>query len=283
MRVRRCAGFRSEPEQFGGWYVAGMAGETMTDQDPRLAGPTITSEFSDADRWDAIGHWARSRPDGRATRIGWRPDAWRSALDSCPLTKGRISTLEDRCATFGTWRTRFHGQPSAGCWIDRRTVSAAFTHDSVDGFVATMVWGYGPGNRGPARIARIVAKNEHLDGWIDTVVNTARGTDIDPMVLWRQMIEDEPTIKGLGPAFATKVAALAAGDDSRPRPLIADALVADALARTGLPDPRARDGYVRYLIGAERQRDRAEPDRIEAALFDWAKQLAAAAKQQRSG
>lgn len=206
----------------------------------------------------------RSRPEGvLGQAITWNPDAWRTA--KLELFHQEIEAVAMRCAV----------QESTG----RRSITRgdviriAGDGDAVRTFLASMIWGFGPTGYGASRTGDIVRDNPDLVAKLEGQIAAAPN---GPEAAW-DAIERDHKIRGLGPAFGTKLAYFAAlaADPPRPVPLIADLNTSWAMyALVGLRrSVKWRDSYLAYVEIAHRwaAENSWSADEIEWAAFRcWA-------------
>lgn len=114
-------------------------------------------------------------------------------------------------------------------------------------FLWSMAWGHGPGY-GAYRTNRVVSQLADIDAWMSSLHDVAKS---GPEVGYEWLVENR--IRGLGPAFATKLLYFVSPSSNR-SPII-DALVASWLSKNGESTSDAsigsrafdRDQYLRYL------------------------------------
>lgn len=172
-----------------------------------------------------------------------------------------------------------HGRPS----LTREAVRDAHTKlGPHGGFLAALVWGFGPTGYGASRAAKILTASS-----ADTAANiwataAERGAQAGFSSLWNR---GRSRIKGLGTAFGTKILYFAATEATPgPPPLILDqfvykgaqALVDENVIEDGsrVPDPRkylTGDEYADYCAWAVEQAP-GSSDAVEYVLFQRGKQ-----------
>lgn len=118
-------------------------------------------------------------------------------------------------------------------YIDRNLVKKIIQHNFlsnkiVDGFLASLVWGYSSDPRGPFRASRILS-DSNIEQIIRKTINFLDKGDINNA--YKQLVEHGP--KFLGPAFATKYLYFAARDGMNPKPVILDSLISLSLEAWG--------------------------------------------------
>lgn len=194
--------------------------------------------------------------------IRWRPDRWLAAALGTVTQK--VEAVADR------------SEAREGCerLVRRRHVWEA--DDPVERFMASMIWGFGLVGYGPSRVAKIIrhegtALRPKLEG-----IAAAASSGHDEA--WQGIVRTHK-IRGLGPAFGTKVAYFAGVRAAQPDllPLIADVNTSWAmwdLVRV----PRSceqRGTYGQYVVLAHRWAGELgrRPDEIERALFEIGKQV----------
>ena len=117
--------------------------------------------------------------------------------------------------------------------IDRTLIKSIvrnsfLTSNVVDGFLATMIWGYSNNSTGPYRTSKIINQKDfesNVSNSYDYLLksNTKKAFDT--------LITNGP--KYLGPAFGTKYLYFAAPKSLLPAPVILDSLISEALATWG--------------------------------------------------
>ena len=188
----------------------------------------------------------------------WHPKAWRRYWRENGLPYGPVlNELEAEYSSHGTIRRKF----ILDTYLDR---------SATELFIATMAWGTGPDNRGPAK-ARGILTQPHASTRSDDTVSVARqgGAAAGYRAYYARN-----KLKNLDVAFITKLLYFAAyRSPHRPRPLIYDGLVAASASRfPGAPlFPLIADGvtatsYQRYCAWAE---DLAEKHKTEPAVIEW--------------
>ena len=193
--------------------------------------------------------------------IEWRPDTWKGHWDENGLPYRHVlDELEAEHASQGTIRRKF-------------IFDTYQNRPAAELFIATMVWGSGPDNRGPARTGGILKQPAAVAKIEDTVSVVRR----DGGAAGYRAYYARNRLENLDVAFVTKLLYFAGYRSAhRPRPLIYDSRVAAVAAR--LPSapllPLITDGvttasYQRYCEWAEdvARRHQTEPTVIEWALF----------------
>lgn len=191
--------------------------------------------------------------------VNWYPHSWFEA----------VADLQDAARITDSLASLRGDAESLRIPITRQQVVARFAESSLDGYIATIVWGCGTDARNRARMLRVFRESDDILARIDALVLSLNGAT--PGEAW-DAITVTRRLKWLGPAFGTKVAyfaGLASSPSSGPWPLIADATVAAAL---GAPVNHNRAVYVGYCERAWLLRDqlkgpRRRPDQVEYALF----------------
>lgn len=194
------------------------------------------------ERWEHGGR--RRQPP-----IAWNRAAWLKAL---PAHKAALQAL-----------------PEA---LGRETVLKAASDAANDetrtaqGFVVSMVWGFGKVGYGPSRVAKMLATEraeEHLAAAAEVL--RAQG----PLAGY-EVLGTEHRIKGLGPAFGTKFLCFQPGGEDA---LILDRYITEfAEHRCGISWQStrwSRQTYARYLdaMGEWSQACDIKPSMLEAILF----------------
>lgn len=202
--------------------------------------------------------------------ITWNPDSWSTIAElGFPSTAETLSFLKD--ASTPNDRDRLA--------ISRQAVrDAGASLGPHAGFLAAMVWGFGPTGYGASRTAKMLtsdgaaAASEHI--WMAA---REEGAQAGYSALWHK---ERSCIRGLGTAFGTKVLYFAAIDATPgPAPLVLDQFVyhgAQRLAQEGaiadakrVPDPRrylTGATYAEYCAWADEQAPGAG-DNVEYVLF----------------
>jgi hypothetical protein len=173
----------------------------------------------------------------------WRPDAWRRYWHDNELPCGHV--LDELAAEYssqGTIRRRF----ILDTYQDR---------PATELLIATMAWGTGPDNRGPARTGGILTQPQ-AGAKIEDTVTVVRQSGA---AAGYRAYYARNKIENLDVAFLTKLLYFAGYRfPHRPRPLIYDSLVAGAAARFPgaplfplIPDGVTTTSYQRYCAWAE--------------------------------
>src|SRR5580693_869371 len=193
--------------------------------------------------------------------VQWRPDAWKRYWHENGLPCSRVlDELEAEHRSQGTIRRKF----ILDTYQDR---------PATELFIATMVWGSGPDNRGPAKAGGILAQPQ-ASAKIDHTVRVVRQ---DGAASGYKAYYARNKLENLDVAFVTKLLYFAGYRfPHRPRPLIYDSLVAAAAARFPgaplfplVPDGVTTPSYERYCTWAEylAEEHKTEPAAIEWSLF----------------
>lgn len=172
-------------------------------------------------RWRSAGQPAQETP--------WSRAAWQSAfpqyadyLVSLPERVTRSDVIE-RCRDA-------HGSPEA----------------AVRGFLAAMVWGYGPVGYGPYRTARVLSENPGAARVLADVAGRARAEGGPAAFEWLA----RHRLRYLGVAFATKYLFFCAVDGDGEPAAVLDRVVRGWLARQAGWQPRLDwqvEDYRRYV------------------------------------
>jgi hypothetical protein len=162
----------------------------------------------------------------------------------------------------------------------RRSFVFSYQHRSpVELFITAMAWGRGTDNRGPAKVRTILTQPNATEA-IEAVVNAVRQ---DGAAAGYSTYFPRYKLQQLNIAFITKVLYFAGYQSQhRPRPLIYDRLVANALIR--MPDAPLLPGtwetvssnaYHQYCCWAEQTAadHGTEPAVVEYALFSLGDQV----------
>jgi hypothetical protein len=198
--------------------------------------------------------------------IRWRPAAWKRP--ELEVIRPEIEAAEHVSEELeGGWRC-----------IRRKHVLRLRSEFSERGvFAGAMIWGFGPVGYGAYRTARIVSSHSR-DELGRRLVPLAVAASRGPEEAWDAITDKETGIRGLGPAFGTKITYfLARGADqpSAPLPLIADINTSWAIWDL-CAIPRSafgRSNYLRYVETAHHwaQELQCPVDEIERALFEHGK------------
>jgi hypothetical protein len=190
--------------------------------------------------------------------IQWRPDAWKRYWHENRLPCSHV--LDELEAEY-----------SSQCTIRRNFILDTYQdRPATELFIATMAWGSGPDNRGPAKTGGILTQPQagaKIEGTVSVVRQGGAAAGYKTYYA-RNRLEN------LDVAFVTKLLYFAGYRSlHRPRPLIYDSLVAAAAARLpGAPlFPLIADGvttssYQRYCAWAE---DIAEEYQTEPVVIEW--------------
>ena len=193
--------------------------------------------------------------------VEWRPDTWKGHWDKNGLPYRHV--LDELAAEHGSQGT-----------IRRKFIFDTYQdRPAAELFIATMVWGSGPDNRGPARTGGILKQPAAVARLEDTV----RVVRQDGGAAGYRAYYARNKLQNLDVAFVTKLLYFAGyGSPHRPRPLIYDRRVAAVAARLPCAPllPVIADGvttpsYQRYCEWAEvmATQHQTEPSVIEWALF----------------
>jgi hypothetical protein len=198
--------------------------------------------------------------------VNFRPATWRRTFAANPAVLAVVQALDAQ--------QRLNGH------IPRDAVLAAAATGPVQAVAASMVWGYGPDNRGPGRAAAALAGPVAATiGNMAANLNSGNADAVASAFTAMFGRNGKPRLRNCSVAFVTKIMHFMGYNSTvRPRPMIYDARVATALARmpdgpvVGHPDSDKiwSDAYQRYCQWAE---DLAvalnsEPCVVEYALFD---------------
>lgn len=203
-------------------------------------------------------------------QIPWNPDGWTGVgASTFPKTSATLDFLTEASTPNG------HGLPS----LSRQAVRDA--HDKLGvhgGFLAALVWGFGPTGYGASRVAKILAFKDAAATAADIwAIAAERGAQEGFSSLWHN---GRSRIRGLGTAFGTKILYFAAtAATPGPTPLILDQFVFKGAQRlaggdvigdaTRVPDPRkylTGVRYADYCAWADEQAPGAG-DAVEYVLF----------------
>jgi hypothetical protein len=236
-----------------------------------IIAPTPIRELVDAHR--AAGSTALEQP------IRWKPTAWRRQdLNALQAEVEAAEGVSEELAE--GWRL-----------IRRRHVLLLATELGLGPrglFTGAMIWGFGPIGYGATRTARMIAPYSRID-LESRLRGFAAAAAKGPEAAWDAIGAGETKIRGLGPAFGTKLTyflALANEPPPYPLPLIADLNTSWAI--WDLCDiPRsafARSNYFRYVHLTHRwaQELQFPVDEVERALFEYGKEVRRRRRPRRS-
>lgn len=151
-------------------------------------------------RWDRAG---RPRQPG----IAWNPAPWRATLPEFGPLFDDLPNPLDRGA------------------VRDRARQARDDRETLEAFVAAMVWGYGRVGYGAFRTARVLAENPEPGATLREAAARARDEGGPAAFGWLA----RNRLRWLGVAFATKFLYFAGDGNADPPPLILDRLVRDWL------------------------------------------------------
>lgn len=204
----------------------------------------------------------------RTQAIKWTPTSW----IGCPPHFDEA------------WTTRIRTLAEATGWTesDGGTVSISraqvFAHsDPADLFLAALIWGFGQTGYGWSRTKRIIEASTSIPETVEAYVDASR---MSPEAVWRSWSRSPHRIRGLGTAFASKVAYFAAYDRTPGlRPLISDRNTRWAVwiltgywavERSRWNSDDDGESYATYVRWAHdtAAREGIEPEDVELALFE---------------
>lgn len=198
--------------------------------------------------------------------IRWKPATWSS--EELRALKPEIHAAEDISERLeGGWRQ-----------IRRKHVVALSDDLGPRGvFAGAMIWGFGPIGYGASRTARMIAPYSRRD-LANRLQKFATAAADGPESAWDVVVAKNTKIRGLGPAFGTKVTyflARAEVEPVLPLPLIADLNTSWAIWDL-CAVPRSafgRSNYLLYVDIAHRWAEelRCPVDDVERALFEYGK------------
>jgi hypothetical protein len=216
--------------------------------------------------------WVAKLSDGvgpTGQLIEWNPANWTEVGTSAFPAGATIQHLERASVPSA------RGRPALTRQAVRETHAALGPRG---GFVAALVWGFGPTGYGASRVRKILG-SPSAAAIVEDIWDTAatEGARAGFSALWEN---GRSRITGLGTAFGTKVLYFAATNDTPdPAPLVLDRFVykgAHRLAAEGaiadasrVPDPRrylASATYADFCAWAEQQSPGAS-DEVEYVLF----------------
>lgn len=213
----------------------------------------------------------QTRPS-RSQKIDWFPSRWTTVFENSRFA-GRLSQLipsdvaEDGRAS-----------------IKREQIYEKRDEDPTLTFLATMIWGRGPDNRGPKLTLRMM-NDDRFDDTIEELASGAKSSS-PPDVFRILFTKGRARLPRLGVSFGTKVIHAFGYKESGLQPLVYDVLVFKALQcmnRKGeFPyEPQhpwrfmTGESYGRYCDWAAKKASDlgAEPADVECALFNLGKRL----------
>ncbi len=248
-----------------------MTASGLTDHDPELSDLVRARQRTDPADGSTVYPVLKRTIDGFDPKtdehwVWWHGQAWADAPVWSPDTRGRLQRLTDELSD---------GLRDDG-WvrISRDDVFRQHASDEpLDLFLAAMAWGFGTVGYGWRRTADII--NAAGEDEVRRAVACLRkvGAEDGAAEVWRAWSwGGSAKLRGLGTAFASKVAYFASFDRSQGSgPLIADINTAWALwALADIWDSRAgATHYCRYVSWAEQQAALLDcrSDDVERALF----------------
>jgi hypothetical protein len=191
-------------------------------------------------------------------RVRWRPDAWKRHWRENGLPCSHVlDELEAEYNSHGTIQRKF-------------ILDTYQSRPATELFIATMAWGTGTDNRGPAKAGGILTQPQASAKIEDTVAIVCQQ---GAAAAFRAHFARN-NLENLGVAFVTKLLYFAGyRSPHRPRPLIYDRLVADAVARIpsapllpSSPESLMTPRYQLYCAWAE---DIAEEYQTQPAVIEW--------------
>jgi len=213
----------------------------------------------------------QTRPS-RSQKIDWFPSRWTTVFES--------SRFADRLSQLIPSDVAEDGRVS----IKREQIYEKRDEDPTLTFLATMIWGRGPDNRGPKLTLRMM----NDDRFDDTIAELARGAKSSgPPDAFRTLFtKGRARLPRLGVSFGTKVIHAFGYKESGLQPLVYDVLVFKALqflnGKGEVPyEPQhpwrfmTGESYGRYCDWAAKKASDlgAEPADVECALFNLGKTL----------
>ena len=158
-------------------------------------------------------------------------------------------------------------------YLDREYLQQVVSQENengnpINGFLAVMIWGYGPDPRGPFRTRRIIDQPQISEA-LNSTLDALEKENIS--VAFSALVTNGP--KYLGAAFATKYLFFASTENSEFTPLILDSLVSEALQFWG--DYRVNSqtknageyvGYLNYMQACSEHLDLSMSE-LEMVLF----------------
>jgi hypothetical protein len=193
--------------------------------------------------------------------VRWDSDRWHEGIRRFPAGEWLIPRL-DALAELSASDSK----------IRRRHLFALADGDTVNFYLAVMIWGFGEASYGWWRTGAIATAAGH-ERLALAVGELRKAASNGPGAAWDAWVNHEVAkLSGIGAAFASKLAHFAAFKRVSGRsPLIADANTALAVwALAGLWDSRVnRSKYCKYVDIAYQWADAegCRPDEVERALF----------------
>jgi hypothetical protein len=188
----------------------------------------------------------------------WRPDAWKRYWHENGLPGSHV--LDELEAEYNSHRA-----------IRRKFIFDTYQdRPATELFIATMAWGTGPSNNGPARAGGILTQHQASDKIEDTVAVVRQ----EGAAAGYRAYYARNRLENLDVAFVTKLLYFAGyRSPHRPRPIIYDSLAAAAAIRFPsapllplIAEGVTTSSYQRYCAWAE---DIAEEQQTEPAVIEW--------------
>lgn len=205
-------------------------------------------------------------------QVEWFPDRWMRVFEVTPFFDDLL-VLIPRGQSLGSQ-----------AYIKREQIYEKRNEDLFVTFLATMIWGRGPDNRGPKLTLRMMNR-AGFDDIIQDLASHARSSQ--PQEAFRALISaGRPRLPRLGVSFGTKVLHAFGYKESGVQPLVYDVFVFRALRSLhedgAYPyDPQhpwrfmTGESYGMYCAWAEEKAQGlgAEPADVECALFQLGRNL----------
>jgi hypothetical protein len=208
----------------------------------------------------------------RGQKVDWFPDQWMRVFEKTPFFDSLLQLIpREQCK-------------SSRVSIERKQIYEKRNEDLFVTFLATMIWGRGPDNRGPTLTFRMM----NAAGFEQTIHDFAtHAQSSSPQESFRALFSDgRARLPRLGVSFGTKVLHAFGYKESGVQPLVYDLFVYRALRSLhwdgAYPyDPEhpwrfmTGESYGRYCAWAEEKAQglNAEPTDVEYALFKLGKSL----------
>jgi len=213
----------------------------------------------------------QTRPS-RSQKIDWFPSRWTTVFEN--------SKFADRLSQLIPSNVAEDDRAS----IKREQIYEKRDEDPTLTFLATMIWGRGPDNRGPKLTLRMM-NDDRFDDTIEELASGAKSSS-PPDAFRTLFTKGRARLPRLGVSFGTKVIHAFGYKESGLQPLVYDVLVFKALqflnGKGEFPyEPQhpwrfmSSESYGRYCDWAAKKASdlASEPADVECALFNLGKRL----------
>jgi len=214
----------------------------------------------------------QDRPS-RSQKIEWFPSRWTTVFENSRFADRLSQLIPSDVAEGGR------------ALISREQTHEKRNEDLTLTFLATMIWGRGPDNRGPKLTLRMM-NDAGFSDTIEDLANAAKSSS-PPDAFRTLFTKGRARLPRLGVSFGTKVIHAFGYRESGPQPLVYDVLVFKALqflnGKGEFPyEPQhpwrfmTGESYGRYCEWAAKKASDlgVEPADVECALFNLGKSLA---------